>query len=499
MKREHFILGLIFIVSLFARLYFAFQVPYFDYNEAYFNLRQVEAIGSSGLPIYNDILSYGGRTFIFLPFFHYSLAFFDIFFSTDFVAKVLPNLFLSLSIIVVYLISKKITESPNAALVGAFVSGFIPILFAKTLNNVSVYSLAIPLLFLALYFFIKIQDDNINIIFYVATVFLFGITHASVLLLILVLLIYLILLKVEKSKVKPHTLELMLFTMLFLVWLEFLVYKRAFLAHGFSLIWQNVPVEIIGNYYASTSIFQALALIGLFPFVCGVYVFYVYTTTKRDQKMYLLISFAIAIFLLLWLKLISPDNGLMILGVLLAIAFAKFYDMIIISLEDTKFSFLKGITFYSVIILLVFSSVLPSFVYAGRSLQNVPSDKLIDALGWIRHNTQEQDVVLSIYQEGQLVNYFAYRKNVVDENFLLIENVDQRFRDVNMMFNSFYKTNAIELLNKYNVNYILFTSNSKRELGIEEITYIDEDCFSRVYDNSEVIVYESLCKLEEFE
>ncbi|MBI2665042.1 hypothetical protein HYX12_00280 [Candidatus Woesearchaeota archaeon] len=78
MKRTNKILLGIFLVTLLTRLTLAFIVPNFTY-ESYFHLRQVEHIGQTGLPLYQDGLSYGGRELVFLPLFHYLAAFFDLF------------------------------------------------------------------------------------------------------------------------------------------------------------------------------------------------------------------------------------------------------------------------------------------------------------------------------------------------------------------------------------------------------------------------------------
>ena len=94
MKREHIILIIIFILTLSFRLYFAFQNPNFDY-ESYFSVRQVNQIIKTGLPLFRDSLSYGGRTFLFIPVFHYILAIFSSILTAGIALKLIPNLFAS--------------------------------------------------------------------------------------------------------------------------------------------------------------------------------------------------------------------------------------------------------------------------------------------------------------------------------------------------------------------------------------------------------------------
>ena len=100
---------LIFLLILSFRLYFSFQTPNFDYD-AYFNIRQVDSIKEHDIPAFSDPLSYSGRTLPFLPLFHYIIALFTIFIPLAAVLKILPNVFASLTVFVVYLAAYELTK-----------------------------------------------------------------------------------------------------------------------------------------------------------------------------------------------------------------------------------------------------------------------------------------------------------------------------------------------------------------------------------------------------
>src|SRR3989344_4905903 len=102
-----------FVITRAARLFFAFSIPTFTY-ESYFHLRQVEHITQTGLPLYQDALSYGGRSHAFLPFFPYAMAFFILFLPLETIARIIPNIFLASITIIVYLITKKITQDETS-------------------------------------------------------------------------------------------------------------------------------------------------------------------------------------------------------------------------------------------------------------------------------------------------------------------------------------------------------------------------------------------------
>jgi len=98
---EFWVIGL-FVLVLAIRLFIAFQSPYFNYD-AYFSLRQAEHITTTGLPLYNDPLSYGGKTQLFAPLQYYVLAFFSLILPLTLVAKIIPNIFASLLVVLIYL------------------------------------------------------------------------------------------------------------------------------------------------------------------------------------------------------------------------------------------------------------------------------------------------------------------------------------------------------------------------------------------------------------
>jgi len=102
LKDKHIIwLIVIFLIVLAIRLYIAFQTPLFNYD-AYFDLRQVEHIRNTGLPLYNDPLSYSGKSQLFAPLYQYTLAGFSLIMPIDIVGKIIPNIMAALIIFIVY-------------------------------------------------------------------------------------------------------------------------------------------------------------------------------------------------------------------------------------------------------------------------------------------------------------------------------------------------------------------------------------------------------------
>ena len=112
-------------------------------------------------------------------------------------------------------------------------------------------------------------------------------------------------------------------------------------------------------------------------------------------------------------------------------------------------------------------------------------------------NTDPNSTVLVSVREGHALSYFANRKNVIDDNFLLIENLDQRLEDLDDIYSTRFITGAISLINKYGIDYIMLTDKTREYYNLEEINYVkDKKCFNEVYKIDNLRIYESKCVIK---
>lgn len=496
-KYRYYILALIFILTLAIKLIFAFQSPYFNDGSSYLTLRHVEHIKETGTPLFKDELSYGGRTSIFMPFFYYLLSFLNLFVPLTLVAKVIPNILISSLVIIVYFLSMELTKNEEASLFSSFIIGFAPIFFQKTINDISPYSIAIPLTFYILFCFMKIE--KVRCLYQFLLLFLLlALIHSSVLILASFFLVYLVLIKLESFKQKRAELEAILFSTFLVLWLYFVIYKKAFLLYGPLIVWQNTPHQILGNIFAQTNLLQAIYQIGALPLLYGIYAIYNNIFHKGDRRTYLLIAFAFSIVILLWTKLIQPQTGYMYLAVIMALFFAQFYKTSFQYIKKTRFSKYRALFFFSIVFVFLITSMIPSFVVAWKVItEKTPSEDDIKAFEWIKENTNKGDVILTSVEKGHLITYFTGRKNVADTNFLLIDDVDEIYSDITKIYTTPFETEAVKLLNKYTVSYIYVSEKIKRDFNIDEIFYIsDKKCFRLEYNSAKIQIYKLKCELK---
>ena len=489
MKKEIIVLIVIFFIALGSRLFIAFQDSEFSDDESYFALRQIENIKDTGKLIDYDELSYGGKKQIDSPFFYYFLTFFSFFMPLKLVGKIIPNVLASLLVFFFFFITRYLTNNNKISLLTAFISGFIPIYFSRTVNSISVFSLVAPLIIFIIYCLLRI-DDKKFFNYLVVSIFVLSFTSSSSFLLIIALLFYLLFLKLEKLRLSRKEIELVLFSTFLIVIVNFWIYKDAFLFHGASLIWQNFPKEMMEKYFLEFNLLGALYLIGIVPFVSGIYMIYYNLQKKKNKFTYLLISFAISAGLLLWFELIRLRIGLMFLGIILVLLFAQFMKKFWIYLDRTKFSKYKNYALLGILLIFVLTSVYPSYTYANIEMKKNPGKDEISALAWLK---QKDGKVLGLLDEGNLITYYSGKENVWDSNFLMIGSIDQIEKDVKYMFTTISETKGIELLKKYNIKYI-FYGKVRRMYG--KIPYVNEKCFNIVYENSSVRVYELLCEIK---
>ncbi len=493
-RKEYVILAAIFMAVFLFRVYFAFNTATFS-PESYFDTRQIINIRFFGLPIFQDELSFSGRQFFFMPLFHYLIAGLSFLFPLQMVLKIAPNFFASLTVIIAYLIAFELTKDKTASLAASLAAGIVPVLALKTINTVSAYSLAIPLFFFLIYCIMKIEE-RIYVWLFISGFLFITFLHPISLLLITGLLFYIAMIKLEQIKYDAAEAELILFATLLGTWLTFLFFKTPLLVHGSALVWQNIPKAILEQHFASFDILQEIFRIGVIPFMAGLFVIYKYMLRQHVKDVYLFMSFALAILLLLWLKLIKIEIGLIFLGVIFSILFAQFVKESLIYLESTRFSHHKRIFVAAIFALIIITSGIPALQLAKESVSEAPSEEKVKALLWLKTNSKSDSVVLAPVEEGHLISGIAQRKNIADTNFLLVKDAEIRTNDIDAVYSTPYKIEAIKILNKHNADYIFLSRSTVQYYAGEALKYAnDKNCFELVLDSNEVQIYKSLCRV----
>ena len=283
-----------------------------------------------------------------------------------------------------------------------------------------------------------------------------------------------------------------------MIWIYLLIFKKAFLKHGFNFIWENIPTKYFLTYFHQISIWQAIYQIGIIPFVLGIIIIYYYLFNLKNKKVYLIISFAITTTSLLWLKLIELEFALIFLGVVLVILFGIGYNNLNNYLKQTRFSKLETPIFIVICIIFVLTSVLPSIILAKSVIAEATPPSYVESLKQIKDHTPETASIAASIDEGHLITYFAERKNLGDTNYLFLEDANEIVSDVDSLFYTVSTIKANQILHKYRVDYIMFTPEISEQYKIKKLMFLDNECFKEILNKqvsseNEIKLYKNKC------
>jgi hypothetical protein len=302
------------------------------------------------------------------------------------------------------------------------------------------------------------------------------------------LILYVILSYLEDTAVPRIYLEFVSFISFFFIWANFIIYKNAFLRHGFDVIWENTPSEILKTYFMNINVPDAVASIGFLPLIFGIYGVYNYIVKKKNKKILILVGMFLSSFILLWLKVLPAEVCLVYIGGSLAVLFGVFLKDFNLFIESTKFTSRKNLFFTGIVLLLLITQIVPGIIAMSNESNSSPKPEYIESFRWLKNNTENDSVILSIPEEGNLITYYGDRKNVIDTSFILIDDPGTILKDVNSIYTQKFKIEGLRLLEKYDVDYIILSENAKKKYGISEISYISSPCFYMAYKGN-IIIY----------
>jgi hypothetical protein len=472
------------LAVLLIRLAISLPSSQFSTDTSYFHLRQVEAIRETGRPAFTDPL--GGPQVVFSPVFHYLAALPALALPTPLAAQLVSSLLAALLVIPAYLLCRMLAR-PGLALAAALLMTLAPAFLGSALE-LSPLALGLLLFLGALAAFTRIRPGDTAP--FVVLVLGLAASHPIALLFALGLGCYLLLLLVLGQKIHPHELEASLFAIAFTLWAQFLLFKRLIAAHGFAVVWQNIPPELFAEHFASVTVPSAAYLIGLVPLVLGVLVLYRTFIGAPRREVFLIAGFIAASALTLWARLIPLRTGLLLLGILLALLVAPWLEGFRAFLLRSRAVAAAPWLLAAALAAAFTLTALPALATLRADATALPHEDVLAALAWLRDQSDPGTVVLALPQEGHLVAALAQRRPVLDTNFLLRTDARQRLLDVRRAFVTAHVTEAVDLFTKYGATHLLITPRARSQYRLKaDPAYVTDACFIRVFARGETAVY----------
>lgn len=489
-KLEYIILTIILIGFLALRIGLAYSVDNPNYS-SYFTMRQVDSILHTGRPFYIDEMN-GNLRLEFSPFYYYIISAFSLLSGIENAIKILPNLLFVLSIFLIFFVSKKLTNNSIASIIAAFFTASTPILLSSFVNSISEILFLIPLFILTFYYFFTLSQNTKKAMFMM--IFSILLSPLSIIL-ILGLVIYVIVLKLEKIKIEEEYKDLLFFSIPFYLWYYAITYNKAFFNEGIKVLWMNLPSSLLSNYFSEFSIITASYSVGALTLLFAVYTMYSALFIRKSRHIILLTSLTLSTLLLLLLKFVKLRSGLIILTIFFILLAAYSIKLTLIYLEKTKFSFIRYFLIFFIVLFFIFSSLLPGIAEAEKSILNSPSKEDMKAVEWLKNNTQNESIILTTIYEADFINYAANRATISNENFLLRKNANILVEDINIMYKSMFIIPLIEKMDKYSVEYIYYSKNTRKIYNQPDLKVESKECFEKNIIE-DIIIYKKICSVE---
>src|SRR3989344_6132134 len=358
-------------------------------------------------------------------------------FLPDFSIKILFEFLFASSFLIAFLICLELTDRQGISILSSFLTVFTPLYFKTTFNSLSEYGFVIFLLLISIYSLLRIRDSKFQILF-VLTTLIFSFVSQLSLLLLLTLLFYWFIIKAEGNDLS--------------------------LNETYALM-ASVPILIIINFIQN-----------------GVSMNLIPKLIEDQFKPLTLTSVIISIIFSLSLRLITFKTVIIILGVFFSILSSISFPYFIDYFKKTRIP----INLLPVILILfiLFMGVFPSI---NESKQKTPLD--ITPILWLKENTKENSKILANVFEGNQIKFLA-KRNVILYYPFKEENSHKRFKEIRRLFTTINSITANKLLDGNNIDYIYFSQKTKDLYEIEEIPYINNIRFNKIYEDSNVQIWE---------
>lgn len=403
-------------------------------GQAYYHSRAAENLLANGFnPGGNaeDMMMYGGRRFVFLPY-HFMLAIFGSLLGMETASRLLPFLLGIFSVMICYNLMKNFGLGHlERFIVSLLLIISPPFIYLFTISNPNALSVFITLLGLSLF----LRQNRIAYIASLACFILASLSGVFNTLIILGVLFFFTAYD-ERNKAKAFIAAITLFLVYFIH------------PAGFYYNFEYSPANILASFFTDLgaqvgfSVFSIiLASIGLF------------SSWNRKSRFYPLYI----MFILLIISTLYIGQEANIYANFIIVLFASFglYEL---KTMVWKFDTIRNLSFIVIGCGLLFSML----SYMDSMPKMLPDKDIIGSLGWMRENSDGHSIVLSHPSRGYWIEAVAKRPVLIDGFSASIADYGKKHSDMNDIFYSVDLDDTAELIRKYNISYI-FIDNEMRQ------------------------------------
>nr|MBI4156412.1 hypothetical protein [Candidatus Woesearchaeota archaeon] len=398
-------------------------------DEAYYHLR----IAENPFMTY-DQLSFSGRNHIFNAW-HLMLNIFSKSFgiTLENASKILPMIFALASLVVFYYLLKKTGLSLRARIFSCIILALSPaFIYAGTVSN----DFIVPVFLLLCAFLLLLYKKSFFSYLLILIAPFFGIFHGIITLLFTAIIGF------------RYGLKRSYFILAILL---------------FMIIWPFILNGIPSIEFNNLSFIQEF--ISDFGGIYGISIFAVFLSffglSRLWEKKYQ--NFIIYLSLVL-LAILAIFNTKSLLYLNFIIAFLASLGLIKLISMKWESDSIKTLSLLIISIGLIFSTV----TYMNQIKDKNPNQGTIDAMNFLRENSNKDDIVLSYHSNGHFISALSERKNFMDGEFFFAPGLRERNEDFYKLMYTKDLKEAITLTKKYGIDYIYIDPEMRGKLWNQE-------------------------------
>jgi len=429
-------------------------------NELMGNLPYFYLLNAEGLKHYTNPILFNPYT--------YMLFIFSFLVPLKLASKMLPSLFSFFSVFLLYFLLKSFKLNRLTRFLVIFIYVLSPC-FISSFTLFPSTSFALFLLFLAFYLFFK-KSNTLKFVSLLIFILLPFTSVFAMLFAIFFLFSFLKLKNKEEKNVKTVLYALVLTSFFYYVHLYFstpYLFSISFFRNPF---FQSL-ISDLGSINGFSTFTIMLAILGFF-------------LSWKNKKKFVYIYFLSFIYLFASRYFISPLIYLnVIVCIMAAFAFTKIIKM------RWQLKILRNLT----IIILLCGILFSSISYTSRLVRIEPNKEMVSALEFL--SNQEEGIVLSHYDYGFWIKYFANKDVLFDSFSIYNKNLYKAFMDINKLYYTNNLEEAKRILSKYNIKYMFIDGTMKQKLWKNQkqgllLLLTNKDNFKMIYKQGNTAIWE---------
>jgi len=467
----------------------AYQIPLSGDDPTYLALRQVQHVETTGWVMTTETMTSSTHPLVGLHLFEYILAVL-MHLAPEFGYPILVGLAAFVLSLGLAQAAVLVSKSPLAAVVSMIVGPLLPGVLWFSVGRISVLILVLPMVIWICVAFARLltQESSWLLAIGVGLILLIAVLHPLSLLVMVVAGVTAGIVNLLRMRLSRASTELVFFAAAVIPWSQLVLYKVVLVTHGLSALWQNIPLLLAQDLYASLTVRAALFYVGPLLVVTALAGFLWITFKEDDIPMILFsvvggISIAFAA-----LSILDWHVGLALAGLVASILASQTLVMIE-QWSEQRFSSPQGLIIVVGGCLIVLTSL-----FAAAPLAQ-PADPLSPAVISAIDSLPAAARIWVHPLEGNQVVYRTGKPVVSAWPFLLDSGAQDAYESYRTVLRSSSSIAVLEQMSRMHAFYLLISPRAMLDTGLDRPRWLSDTTCFKVLANDGALLVEAKCQV----